>query len=78
MALDPSYPEIDPRVFHKADWTDFYGDVYEAIPDNAPEPRRKPIILRALWSLTIQMTKSDIDPTWDSVSSKYGLDNLVY
>ena len=35
------------RVFHQADWTDFYGDVEEAIPDNAPEPRRKPIILRA-------------------------------
>ena len=35
------------RVFHQADWTDFYGDVMEAIPDNAPEPRGKPIILRA-------------------------------
>ena len=47
LALDPSYPEIDMRVFHQADWTDFYGDVKEAIPDNAPEPRGKPIILRA-------------------------------
>ena len=47
LALDPSYPEIDIRVFHQADWTDFYGDVKEAIPDNAPEPRGKPIILRA-------------------------------
>ena len=46
MALDPSYPEIDRRVFHQADWTDFYGDVEDAIPDNAPEPRGKPIILR--------------------------------
>ena len=35
------------RVFHQADWTDFDGDVKEAIPDNAPEPRGKPIILRA-------------------------------
>ena len=35
------------RVFHKADWADGYGDVKEAIPDNAPEPRGKPIILRA-------------------------------
>ena len=47
LALDPSYPEIDMRVFHQADWTDFYGDVKEAIPDNAPEPRGKLIILRA-------------------------------
>ena len=35
------------RVFNQADWTDFYGDVNEAIPDNAQEPRGKPIILRA-------------------------------
>ena len=47
MALDPSYPKIDMRNFHQADWTDFYGDVKEAIPDNAPEPRGKPIIMRA-------------------------------
>ena len=24
LALDSSYPEIDMRVFHHADWTDFY------------------------------------------------------
>ena len=34
------------RSFHKADWTDFYGDVSEAIPNNAPEPRGKEIKLR--------------------------------
>ena len=48
LALDPSYPRIDMRTFHQADWTDFDGEVKEAIPDNAPEPRGKPIILRAL------------------------------
>ena len=47
LALDPSYPEIDVRVFHKTDWADFSGVVKEAIPDNPPEPRGKPIILRA-------------------------------
>ena len=47
FALDPSNLEIDMRVFHQADWADFYGDVKEAIPVNAPEPRGKPIILRA-------------------------------
>ena len=35
------------RTVHQADWTDFYGEVKEAIPDNAPAPRGKPIILRA-------------------------------
>ena len=33
------------RSFHKADWTDFYGNVSEAIPNNAPEPRGKEIEL---------------------------------
>ena len=47
LTLDPHYPEIDMRVFHQADWADIYGDVKEVIPDNAPEPRGKPIILRA-------------------------------
>ena len=47
MELNPSYPKIDMSVFHHADWTDFSGDVKEAIPDNATEPRGKPIILRA-------------------------------
>ena len=47
LALDPSYPSIDMRTFHQADWTDIYGEIKEAIPDNAPEPRAKPIIMRA-------------------------------
>ena len=34
-------------VSHQADWTDFYGDVKEAIPDSTLEPRGKPVILRA-------------------------------
>ena len=33
------------RSFHKADWTDFYGDISEVIPKNAPEPRGKEIKL---------------------------------
>ena len=40
LALDPSYPEIDMRVFHQADWTDFYGAVkklYLTIPQNQDE-----------------------------------------
>ena len=38
LALDPTYPQVDMRLFHKADLTDFYGDVSEAIPNNTPEP----------------------------------------
>ena len=38
MVFDPSYPPIDHNAFQTHDWTRFYGDVHEAIPDNAPEP----------------------------------------
>ena len=40
LALDPSYPEIDMRVFHQADWTDFYGmlrGLYLTMPQNQEE-----------------------------------------
>ena len=45
LALDPTYPQVDMRLFNKADWTDFYGDISEAIPNNVPEPRGKEIEL---------------------------------
>ena len=44
---DPTYPKIN-QVLFKAneDWKPFYGDVKEAIPPNAPEPRGKPVVIR--------------------------------
>ena len=45
LALDPAYPQVDMRSFHKADWTDVYGDISEVVPNNAPEPRGKEIEL---------------------------------
>ena len=36
------------RSFHKADWTNFYGNVSEAVPNNAPEPRGKEIELHVI------------------------------
>ena len=46
LALGPKYSQIHMGDFRKVDWTDFYGEVREAIPDNAPEPRGKEVILR--------------------------------
>ena len=68
LTLDPSYPRIDMRIFHQVDWTDFYGEVKEAIPDNAPEPRGKPSILRALVDSDHVNDKSDEDLKQDSAS----------
>ena len=46
LVFDPSYPEIDEANFKNCNWKEFYGDVKEAIPPNAPEPRGKGVDLR--------------------------------
>ena len=49
LAMDPSYPTIDESKFKKdLEWTPFYGDVEEAIPPNALEPRGKSVDLRMM------------------------------
>jgi hypothetical protein len=46
MVFDPSYPEIDASTFQEYDWTDFYGDIQEAIPPDRPKSRGKEIDIR--------------------------------
>ena len=46
MVFDPTYPEVDMGTFKECDWKGFYGDVQEAIPPNAHEPRGKEVDLR--------------------------------
>jgi hypothetical protein len=47
LIYDSAYPSIDQNLFkHGEEWATFYGDVTEAIPPNAPEPRGKSVILR--------------------------------
>jgi len=38
MCFDPTVPYCDKKAFKECDWKEFYGDVVEAIPSNAPEP----------------------------------------
>ena len=47
MVFDPTYYAIDLGKFKECDWKQFYGDVREPIPPNAPEPRGKEVELRA-------------------------------
>jgi len=46
LCFDPTYPEINETDFIKCDWKQFYGEVKEAIPPNAPQARGKEVILR--------------------------------
>ena len=41
MVFYPTYTTHDMSMFQEHGWCDFYGDVTEAIPPNAPEPRDK-------------------------------------
>ena len=46
MAFDPIYSIINMNEFKEWKWKDFYGDLKEAIPPNAPEERGKEVDLR--------------------------------
>ena len=49
LFLDPTYPDIDHSTFNDgADWKEFYGDVTEALPPNAPLPRGKEVDIRMM------------------------------
>jgi hypothetical protein len=46
MAFDPTVPYCNETSFQECDWKEFYGDVQEAIPSNAPEPRGESVHIR--------------------------------
>jgi len=41
LIFDPTYPDIDYRDFPQYNWTEFYGDVAEAITADMPTPLGK-------------------------------------
>jgi hypothetical protein len=43
LVFDPEHPQIDQRRFQNHEWTDFYRDAQEAIPQNAPPARGKSV-----------------------------------
>ncbi len=45
LVFDPTYPDIDLDPFPTFDWTNFYGDVMEAIPTDMPKPLGKEVDL---------------------------------
>jgi hypothetical protein len=46
--LTPLTPLINDSTFQHHDWEEFYGDVQEAIPTNAPPPLGKEVDLRMM------------------------------
>ena len=48
LVFDPTYPDINLDDYElNQDWTKFYGNVKEEVPENAPEPLGKEFIMRA-------------------------------
>jgi hypothetical protein len=45
LIFDPTYPNIDQTAFPSFDWTEFYGNVEEAIPPNTLPPLGKDVDL---------------------------------
>jgi hypothetical protein len=45
LIFDPTYPDIDQTAFPSFEWTEFYGNVEEAIPPDMPPPLGKNIDL---------------------------------
>ena len=47
MVFDPCYPDMDMSKFKTdVDWTEFYGDMEEPLPRDAPAPRGKCVDMR--------------------------------
>jgi hypothetical protein len=45
LIFDPTYPDIDLTAFPSFDWTEFYGNMEEAIPLDMPPPLGKDVDL---------------------------------
>lgn len=48
LIFDPTYPKINENDFPQFDWTEFYGDVTEAIPTDMPKPLGKEVEIRMM------------------------------
>ncbi len=48
LIFDPTYPDIDQTAFPSFKWTEFYGNVEEAIPPDLPPPLGKDIELHMM------------------------------
>jgi hypothetical protein len=48
LIFDPTYPNIDMGQFLQYNWTEFYGNIEEAIPVDIPEPLGKDVDVRMM------------------------------
>jgi hypothetical protein len=69
LVFDDSYADIENHFIDGADWTDFYGNVKEPIPPNAPKPRGRAVEITAF---------VDADHAGDKVTRRSRTGVLIY
>jgi hypothetical protein len=69
LVFDDTYAVINNQFKENVDWTDFYGDVKEPIPPNAPQPRGKAVEIT---------TFVDADHAGDRVTRRSRTGVLIY
>ena len=70
LMMDPEYPDITIDSFNTgADWKDFYGDIKEAIPTDAPEPLGNGVDIRLF---------TDSDHAGDKVNRRSRTGWMIY
>jgi hypothetical protein len=69
MVFDPTYPIIDMSVFKQCDWKEFYRDIREPIPGDAPSHLDVKLIFDYLLIPTMLVIIWPVDPALDSSSS---------
>lgn len=47
LVFDPTYPNINEEAFEKRDWSDFYPDMKDPLPDDAPKPLGLELLISA-------------------------------
>ena len=73
LVFDPSYPLIDMLSFKECDWKNYYGNVSEAIPPNAPKEVGKDVDLH----LFVDLSHADDQSTRRSRSGFFIFMNMA-
>jgi hypothetical protein len=69
LVVDPNYIAWEQAGFQDYDWTEFYGNVKEAIPPNAPPPRGLPVQINVF---------SDADHAGNKITRRSHTGILIY
>lgn len=68
LVLDPTYPDMIHNEFDRRDWKEFYGDLSEPMPTNAPRLLGKELLIGSFVDAVFPTTQTPLDPALVSSS----------